>query len=116
MHKALLLSTLVALGLTVLSLGCGGDREIVVTRDQFGAAWPLQIASAKVVCSRGSAGALLKVGPRRYALDDQARSRGYPPASEIARSLPPGPDAPAGTTADVRLLRDVCEAEVAARR
>ena len=69
--------------LLVLAAGCG-DPEIIVTRDQFGEEWPLAVNSAVVVCADDGAAPLLKVGVRRYALNEAARARGYPDAAEVA--------------------------------
>ena len=61
------------------------DREVVVTRDQYGDAWPLRVNSARVVCpSGGGDGALLRLGTKTYALDPLAESRGHAPASRVA--------------------------------
>jgi hypothetical protein len=61
------------------------DREVVVTRDQYGGAWPLHVNSARVVCpSDGAGGALLKLGTKTYALDPLAESQGHPPAGRVA--------------------------------
>ena len=86
--RNLLLSTLAG---CLWLAGCGaGDREVVVTREQFGERWPLEVNSAVVVCQTGDAGAVLKLGPKRYALDESARARGLPDAEEVASSYGPG--------------------------
>jgi hypothetical protein len=70
-------------------LACNIDVEsrTIVTRDQFGERWPLQMNSAVVECSRGGSVAVLKVGSTRYALNDGARKRGLPDAREVSRDL-----------------------------
>ena len=89
--------------LTLASPGCGtSEREVVVTRDQFGTAWPLAVNSARVICSGGD-DAVLKVGPQRYALTPAARADGYPDVAAVARG-------------DTEPLRAVCDADVAAQR
>lgn len=96
-------------------LGCGGDNEVVVTRDQFGDSWPLVVNSAKVLC-QDSGAAVLKVGSQRYALDQAGVDRGLPHAREIVAQLPVDPNRPeiGSWPADTEPLRAVCEAQVAA--
>jgi hypothetical protein len=73
------------------------DRDVVVTRDQYGDAWPLQVNSARVVCpDDGADGVLLKLGPETYALDPLAESQGHPSADRVA-------------TLDPSVLRSACE-------
>jgi len=79
-----------------------GDPEVIVTRDQFGEDWPLTLNSAVVVCADEGATPLLKVGVKRYALNEAARARGYPEATEVARE-----------SADITVLGSVCIAQVA---
>ena len=99
MRLALLGAMLVA-----VLLGCSGaEREIVVTREQYGTAWPLTVNSAKVVCRRGGDLAILKVGTKRYALTEAARAAGYPDAGPVTRADPQG-------------LLEVCGADIAASR
>jgi len=82
-------------------LGCpASEKEVVVTRDQFGESWPLEVNSARVVCARGGDLALLKLGTQRYALSPSARDAGYPDAGGVA-------------SANTEPLRAVCDAHVA---
>jgi hypothetical protein len=71
-------------------LACNLDleRRRIVTRDQFGERWPLAMNSAVVECSRDGSIAVLKVGRKRYALNDKARERGLPDAREVSRIVP----------------------------
>lgn len=88
MRKLLTLGALLA----ALS-GCQpGGREIVVTRDQFGDAWPLQVNSAKVVCAEDGDATYVRVGRRLYGLNEAADAA--PPASEIVRQIPVDPKNP----------------------
>ena len=59
-----------------LALACTpqGAEEIVVTRDQLGAQWPLQVNSARLSCS--DEGVVLRLGQKRYALDTVALAQG----------------------------------------
>ena len=103
---SLLLATLAA-----ASPGCSqGQREVVVTRDQVGRSWPLAVNSATVVC-RGDDGIELKLGPKRYALDEVALSRGLPDAKGVAAEVPVDPQRPEFGTwpGDVFQLSSVCE-------
>jgi hypothetical protein len=93
-----------AFGAAVVA-GCGGDPEVVVTREQFGDAWPLAVNSAVVVCRDGGEAALLRLGVEEFALTEAARALGYRAASEI-----PGAT---GTAPDLEPLRSVCELAVA---
>ena len=95
---------LLAACLLVFAAGCG-DPEIIVTRDQFGDEWPLAVNSAVVVCADDGAAPLLKLGVRRYALNEAARARGYPDAAEIAVE-----------SSDVSKLGLVSTAQVASNR
>ena len=95
-----------ALGLLV-GAGCSGDHEVVVTREQFGAAWPLAVNSAVVVCRDHGQAALLRLGVEEFALTEAARAQGYRDASEIAAA--PG----RAVSPDLEPLRSVCEVEVA---
>ena len=88
-----------------VAAGCGGDHEVVVTREQFGDAWPLAVNSAVVVCREGGEAALLRLGVEEFALTEAARAQGYRAASEI-----PGAS---GAAPDLEPLRTVCEMEVA---
>lgn len=84
------------------SAGCSpAEREVVVTRDQFGERWPLEVNSAVVVCAGDEAGAVLKVGMQRYALDEAARARGFPDVREV------------GIAGDIAPLVSVCTAVAA---
>ena len=96
------------------ALACaGGEREIVLTRAQLGNDWPLQVNSATVLCGRD--GTVLKVGPKRYALDPAAEERGLPSAREIVRDIPVDPDNPeiGAWPADTEPLRAACDATAA---
>ncbi len=103
---------LVGSACALLGLACAleAEREVVLTRDQLGPDWPLQVNSATVLCS-DEGGAVLKVGTRRYALDEDASSRGYPPAREIAIELPVDPMHPeiGSWPADTEPLRAACD-------
>jgi hypothetical protein len=87
-----------------VAAGCGGDHEVVVTREQFGDAWPLGVNSAVVVCRDGGDAALLRLGVEEFALTEAARAQGYRDAREI-----PGSE----VRADLEPLRAVCELAVA---
>ena len=99
--------------LTLLAVAAGctpeGTREVVVTRDQLGTAWTLQVNSATVVCSEAE-GAVLKVGTKRYALNDKARERGLPDAREVSRIVLIHSGRPEGGTAfaDTDVLGALC--------
>ncbi len=83
--------SIVAIAVTIGStLACGIDieRRTIVTRDQFGDQWPLAINSAVVECSRDGSVAILKVGSKRYALNDRARALGFPDARELSPVVP----------------------------
>ena len=92
-----------------LALACTpqGAEEIVVTRDQLGAQWPLQVNSARLSCS--DEGVVLRLGQKRYALDTVALAQGLPDAREIAvrRPQPGAPDG-ASVPADLAPLLDAC--------
>jgi hypothetical protein len=79
---ALATSAILALATLTPLAGCSSEREIVVTRDTYAGRWPLRINSAVVVCSGGE-GALLKLGAKRYALDEAALARGFDDARGI---------------------------------
>ena len=93
-----------------LALACAprGEREIVVTRDQLGNQWPLQVNSAMLSCS--DEGAVLRLGRKRYALDETALAHGLPDAREIAARRP-HPDDPgrASVPADLAPLLEACD-------
>ena len=106
--------------LSTVSLGAllacaGAEREVVVTRDQYGEAWPLEVNSARVLCPDGDDAALLQLGPKRYALTPSGREAGYPDAREVAAERPVAPDNPALGTwpADTGVLSAACNAQVA---
>ena len=111
MRTLIVLTVLAAL--TGLGPGCrlASDDEVVVTREQFGDAWPLQVNSAKVVCTENDEDALLKLGSKLYALGAGSRARGYPDASAVARQTPVDPDNPAhgSAVADLSPLRAACD-------
>lgn len=107
--RGLLFIALAALALA--APGCGGaEREVVLTREQLGEDWPLQVNSATVLCSE-EGGAVVKVGPSRYALDEAAAARGLPPAREIVRDIPVDPQRPeiGAWPADTEPLRAACD-------
>lgn len=93
-------------------LGCvpAGDNEVIVTREQFGQDWPLEVNSAQLECSEAG-GTVLRLGSKRYALDEISRARGLPDAGEVARRQP-DPDDPAHGSVPVDLdpLREACDA------
>ncbi len=64
-----------------LAAGCV-DRGVVVTRDQFGDAWPLTVNSARVECADSGA-AVLRIGSRRYALNEAAEGEGVSDPREV---------------------------------
>ena len=97
MRTLLILTALV--GLT-LACAPGPDDEIVVTRDQLGSDWPLQVNSARISCSDD--GAVLRLGQKRYALDAAALASGLPDAREVAARR-------AGTPADLAPLLEACD-------
>lgn len=106
----------VALALsTAAAVACGPrSHEVVVTRDQVGDAWPLEVNSATVICG-GASGTELKLGPERYALDDAALARGLPDAKQVAAEIPVDRTRPEIGTwpGNVSVLRSACD-EVAA--
>jgi hypothetical protein len=87
-----------------LALGCGptDTDDVVVTREQLGGEWPLHVNSARVTCS--DSGAILRIGHKRYALDDAALAQGLPDAREVAARRPPN-----GAPADLAPLRAACD-------
>lgn len=88
MRKLLTVGALIA-----LAAGCQpGRREVVVTRDQLGEAWPLQVNSAKVVCSAEGGATHVRIGRRLYGLGEAAD--GAPPVSEVMRQIPLDPRRP----------------------
>ncbi len=88
MRKLLTLGALLA-----FAAGCQpGAREVVMTRDQFGDAWPLQVNSAKVVCSDGSDAVYLRIGRKLYGLNAEADAA--PPVSGVLRQIPVDPKRP----------------------
>ena len=105
MRKLLARLTLVAL--VAPALGCQpSGHEVVVTRDQLGEAWPLQVNSAKVLCSGDAT--YVRVGRRLYGVSPEADA---PPVSEIARQIPVDPRQPelGAWPADTAPLLEVCE-------
>ncbi len=95
-------------GITMLALACGtrGGEEIIVTRDHFGSEWPLQVNSARLEC--GDA-AVLRIGQKRYALDEAGLASGLPDAREVAARRPhPDDPAHASRAADLAPLREAC--------
>ena len=93
------------------ALGCSqaGDADVIVTREHFGDSWPLEVNSARVECSEAG-GTVLRLGPKRYALDETAREKGLPDATEVAARLPDPEDPAHGTVvADLAPLREACE-------
>jgi hypothetical protein len=93
-----------------LALACAprGEQEIVVTRDQLGARWPLQVNSARVICS--DEGAVLRLGQKRYALDETALAQGLPDAREVAARRPhPQDPERASVPADLAPLLEACD-------
>ena len=105
MWKLLTLSAL----LTVIA-GCQpGGREVVVTRAQYGEAWPLEVNSAKVVCADAGDAAYVRIGRRLYGLNEAADAA--PPVSEVVRQIPVDPKNPrvGAWPADPTPLLEVCE-------
>ncbi|MDJ0848688.1 MAG: DUF2511 domain-containing protein [Myxococcota bacterium] len=93
MSKDLRLAAPAGLLLAILAGLAGGcvDRGVVVTRDQFGDAWPLAVNSARVECGDGGA-AVLRVGSKRFALNAAAESQGHPePAEVLSEGADPSP-------------------------
>ena len=90
--------------LIAAGVGCS-DAEVVVTRRQFGAEWPLEVNSASVICAEDGDVAILRLGAKRYALNEAARSRGHPGPEEVLRE-----------GADPAALGAICSAQVAANR
>ena len=100
------LLTALALSLLAPIFGCAsGEHEVVVTREQFGKNWPLEVNSAVVVCSTDASGTVLKLGQRLYALDEAARSGGHPDARGVVAMRGSGDTTP---------LLSVCTAVAAA--
>ena len=76
--------------LAALAAGCV-DRGVVVTRDQFGDDWPLAVNSARVECEEAGA-VVLRLGSRRFALNEAAANQGHPePAEVLAEGADPSP-------------------------
>lgn len=98
---------LIAGACVALACGLADEEEIVVTRAQFGSEWPLEVNSARLSC--GDAGAVLRIGQKRYALDAAGLSRGLPDAREVATRRPhPDDPAHAVVAADLAPLREAC--------
>jgi len=96
--------------LLFLLAGCQpGEREVVVTRDQFGEAWPLQVNSAKVVCSNDGESMYVRIGRKLYGLNADAEAA--PPVSEVVRKIPVDPRRPdvGAWPADPAPLLEVCD-------
>ena len=90
MRKPLVLGLVIG----VLS-GCQpSGREVVVTREQFGDDWPLQVNSAKVLCASEGDAAYLRLGRKLYALNAAAEARGVPSAKQMVRQIPVDPRNP----------------------
>ena len=108
---------LIAAGCLVLACVPAGDEEIAVTREQLGDEWPLQVNSALVSC--GASGVVLRLGAKRYALDERALASGLPDAREVV-AMRPNPDDPdhSQAPADLAPLRAACDglAHVASER
>ena len=107
MQKLLILGVLFGIG-----VGCQpGNREVVVTRDQFGEAWPLEVNSAKIVCDDDSEAAYLRLGRRLYGLNAAAVANGAAAASEVVRQIPVDPKRPqvGSSPADPAPLAEACD-------
>ena len=95
----------------ILMAGCQpSGREVIVTRDQFGEAWPLQVNSAKVVCAEEGEPIYLRIGRKLYGLNAEAQEA--PPVSEVVRQIPVDPRRPnvGAWPADPTPLLDACDA------
>lgn len=103
MRKILLLAAPAGLLLGAFAAGCA-DPEIVVTREQFGEEWPLEVNSATVQCAHDGEVALLRLGGRRFALNEAARREGFEDPGDVLRA-----------GADVSPLGRVCAAQMATR-
>ena len=93
-------------------LGCQpGSHEVVVTREQFGEAWPLEVNSAKVVCSQGAEVVYVRLGRKLYGLNEAAEAEGYPSITEVVRQIPVDPRRPqiGSWPADPAPLAAVCD-------
>ena len=93
-----------------LVAGCQpGGREVVVTRDQLGDAWPLEVNSAKVVCSDEGDATHVRIGRKLYGLSAEAADA--PPVTEIVRQIPVNPREPAAgaSPADPAPLLAACD-------
>ena len=116
MRKPLILGLVIG----VLS-GCQpSGREVVVTREQFGDDWPLQVNSAKVLCASAGDAAYLRLGRKLYALNAAAEARGVPSAKQMVRQIPVDPRNPkmGSWPANPAPLADACDSvpgNVAAR-
>lgn len=100
---------LAAVAGAALACSQAGDSEVIVTREHFGEAWPLEVNSARVECSEAG-GKVLRLGPRRYALDEAARAQGLPDATDVARRQPDPEDPAHGSVpADLRPLAEACD-------
>ena len=112
--------TLLVLGVLLgISGGCQpGDREVVVTRDQLGEAWPLEVNSARVICDDQNGAAYLRLGRRLYGLNAAAEATGATPASQVARQIPVDPKRPVTGSgpADPALLAEACDSDNVAAR
>ena len=108
MRKLLTLCTLFTLIAPLAGCQPGG-REVVVTRDQFGDAWPLQVNSAKVVCSDDDEAAYVRIGRKLYGLNADAGD--VPPVTEVVRQIPVNPREPGmgAWPADPAPLLAACE-------
>lgn len=103
---------LVLTGILGVVAGCQpAEVEVVVTRDQFGDAWPLQVNSAKVLCAGAGEAAYLRLGRKLYGLNAAAEAEGLPSANEVVRQIPVDPANPAvgSWPADLAPLAEACD-------
>lgn len=111
MRKLLVLAALAAVPAGAWLACQPGDREVVVTREQFGDAWPLEVNSAKVVCTADAEAAYVRLGRKLYGFDEAAESEGYPSIQEVVRQVPVDPERPevGSWPADPRPLAEACD-------
>jgi len=106
MRKLLALCALFA-----FAVGCQpSGREVVVTREQFGDEWPLQVNSAKVVCPTAGNATYVRIGRKLYGVNAEATDA--PPVTEVVRQIPVDPREPAigAWPADPTPLLAACDA------
>jgi len=76
--------------------GCGWletkVRAVYVSQDEFGERWPLTVSAGVLLCDQtvSAGGAVLfETGGERYALNETAKSLGYPPIDRVWKRTQP---------------------------